>query len=54
MKEYQPVKKAIWNKGFSCVSSILPCIKIGLGGQETNPKSLTAYNFVDLFIKIIM
>jgi len=36
--------KAICNKGFSGNSSILPRIKFRVGGQESNPQSLTAYS----------
>ena len=36
--------KAICNKGFSGNSSILPRSNFGVGGQESSPKSLTAYS----------
>jgi len=40
----ETLTKAICNKGFSGNSSILPRIKIRVGGQESSPKSLTAYS----------
>jgi hypothetical protein len=43
-KNGQLVTKAICNKGFSGDSSILPRIKIRVGGQESSPQSLTAYS----------
>jgi hypothetical protein len=43
-KEAQLVTKAICNKGFCGNSSILPRIKIRVGGQESSPQSLTAYS----------
>ena len=42
--EHQAVTKAICNKGFSGNSSILPRIKFRVGGQDSSPQSLTAYN----------
>ena len=36
--------KAICNKVFSDNSSILPRSNFGVGGQESSPKSLTAYS----------
>ena len=36
--------KAICNIGFSGNSSILPRINFGVTGQESSPKSLTAYS----------
>jgi len=38
------VTKAISNKGFSGNSSVLPRPNFDVGGQESSPKSLTAYN----------
>jgi heterodisulfide reductase subunit A-like polyferredoxin len=36
--------KAICNKGFSGISSILPRSNFGLGRQESSPQSLTAHS----------
>jgi hypothetical protein len=44
MKEVQQVTKAICNKGFSGISSILPRIKFRVCGQVTAPQSLTAHS----------
>ncbi|OFX28328.1 MAG: hypothetical protein A2X08_12665 [Bacteroidetes bacterium GWA2_32_17] len=44
-KEHQAVTKAIYNKGFSGNSSILPRSNFGVGGQESSPQSLTAHSF---------
>ena len=43
-EKVQLVTKAICNKGFSGNSSILPRIKIRVGGQESSPQSHTAYS----------
>ena len=43
-KEIRCITKAIFNKGFSGNSSVLPRIKIRVGGQERSPQSLTAYS----------
>ncbi len=40
----QQVKKAICNKGFSGNLSIVPRSDFCIGGQESSPKSLTAYS----------
>jgi len=42
--EHQLTTKAICNTGFSGNSSILPRIKIYVGGQVSSPQSLTAYS----------
>jgi hypothetical protein len=39
----QQLTKAIFNKGFSGNSSILPRSNFGVGGQESSPQSLTAH-----------
>ncbi len=44
IKKYERTTKAICNKGFSGNSSILPRIKLRVGGQESSPQSLTAYS----------
>ena len=41
IKENQPITKCSSNKGFSGKSSILPRIKICVGGQERSPQPLT-------------
>jgi len=38
------ITKAICNKGFSGISSVLPRIKFRVGGQDSSPQSLTAYS----------
>ncbi len=43
-KEGQLVTKAICNKGFRGISSILPRIKFRIGGQESSPHSLTPHS----------
>ena len=43
-KKADPLTKAICNKGFRGNSSILPRIKIRVGGQESSPQSFTAYS----------
>lgn len=43
-KEVRWVTKAIYNKGFSGNSSVLPRSNFGVGGQESSPQSLTAYS----------
>ena len=40
--ERQSLIKAIFNKGFSGNSSILPRSNFGVGGQESRPQSLIA------------
>ncbi len=41
-KEALPITKAIYNKGFSGISSILPRSNFGVGGHAIRPQSLTA------------
>jgi len=36
--------KAIYNKGFSGNSSVLPRLNFGVGGQDSSPQSLTVYS----------
>ena len=38
------ITKCSSNKGFGGNSSILPRSNFGVGGQESNPQSLTAYS----------
>ena len=40
----ETLTKAICNKGFSGILSILPRLNFGVGGQESSPQSLTAYS----------
>lgn len=40
----ETLTKAICNKGFSGNWIILPRLNFGVGGQESAPKSLTAYS----------
>jgi hypothetical protein len=44
MTEIQPITKCSSNKGFSGNSSVLPHLKFGVGGQESNQRSHTAYS----------
>ena len=44
IKKSERLTKAICNKGYSGNPSILPRIKIRVGGQESSPQSLTAYS----------
>lgn len=44
MNEIRVLTKAICNKGFSGKSNILPRCNFCVGGQESSPKSLTAYS----------
>lgn len=41
---HETLTKAIFDKGFSGKSNILPRSKFGVGGQATAPQSLTAYS----------
>ena len=43
-KNGQLVTKAMCNKGFSGNSIVLPRIKFRVGGQNSNPQSLTAHS----------
>ena len=43
-KNAQLVTKAIYNKGFSGNSNILPRSNFGVVGQDSSPQSLTAYS----------
>jgi hypothetical protein len=43
-KKGERITKAICNKGFRGISSILPRSNFGVGGQERSPQSLTAYS----------
>jgi len=40
----EPLTKAICNKGFKGILSILLRSDFGVGGQEGSPQSLTAYS----------
>lgn len=42
--KHQLPTKAIYNKGFSGISSVLPRSKFGVDGQESSPQSITAYS----------
>jgi len=44
MKKPETLTKAICNKGFRGISSILPRSNFGVGGQENHPQSFTAYS----------
>lgn len=44
--EHQAVTKAIYNKGFSGISSILPRSNFVIGRQESSPQSFTAYSLI--------
>jgi len=41
---HMALTKAIYNKGFSGNSSILPRSNFGVGGQESSTQSLTVYS----------
>jgi len=43
-KNNEPLTKAICNKGYSGISSILLRSNFCVGGQESSPQSLTAYS----------
>ena len=44
MKEKRVVTKAMYNKGLSGKSSILPRSNFGVGGQVYSPQSLTVHS----------